>query len=806
MEASLIQGKDIIIVGQQPWDVEIGSNCKNIALEFSKHNRVLYVNSPLDRATKWKHGKDARIKKRINVINKAADGMVEIQHNLWNYYPDELIESINWIKNNTIYNWLNKINNKKFARSITKAIKRLGFKNVILFNDNDIFRCFYLKELLQPAISIYYSRDYLLFVDYWNLHGKKLEPELMKKSDICVANSTYLANYCKQYNSNSYYVGQGCDLEVFTNKQYLPVPDDILNLQKPIIGYVGALQSIRLDMGLLEHIANKRPEWDIVLVGPEDEQFKASNLHHIKNVHFLGSKDPEMLPAYINSFNVCLNPQLINQVTTGNYPRKIDEYLAMGKPVVATQTEAMSVFADYTYLCKTFEDYLLNIKQALEEDSRQLQQQRVQFAGTHTWENSVKEIYKAITQIENDENNLNNKPIVIFSNMRFDSPIESTSLFIARSFAKNNPVYYIEYPYTFKDYIKNKKSESFSISNRSLFHQDELITDSKLPNLKRLILPFVFPINFIPESMLYRALLKVNEAIIIKRIKRILNKEGVKDFIFINSFNIYYPGIGKALKPILNIYQCIDPLITPYDLKHGHVSELQLVKESDLVICTSKALFKKQSIINKNTYLVPNAADISQSSKVLNDDLPVHPKLKNIAKPIIGYLGSIERRIDFDLMKIVIDNNPDKSFVFAGPVIYEHIPEWFLNSPGVHICGQIPYEETPQIFKGFDVAIIPFKKDDISDTVFPLKLFEYLGAGLPVVVTDFNNDLKDYTYNTVSFCSDADEFTAALNNILANDNVAKRDERILIAKQNTWEIRTNEIAGLINKNLKLSDE
>lgn len=400
MASDIIKNRDIIVVGQQPWDVEIGSNCKNLALEFSRHNRVLYVNSPLDRITKLKNAADPKVKQRIDVVNGRTESLIEIKENLWNLYPDEIIESINWIKNDFFYNILNKINNKRLARAIDKAAKRLGFKNYILFNDNDIFRCFYLKELLKPAVSIYYSRDYLLFVDYWKMHGVKMEPEIIKKSDLCVANSTYLASYCKQYNNNSHYVGQGCDLEIFTAKQALAIPADVEPISKPVIGYVGALQSIRLDMELLEYIAKTKPEWSIVLVGPEDEQFKASNLHQIENIHFLGSKDPSTLPSYINSFDVCLNPQLINQVTIGNYPRKIDEYLAMGKPTVATRTEAMSVFEDHTYLGTTKEDYVTLIEKALAEDNEEKRQERINFATTHTWENNVKEIYKAINLTE----------------------------------------------------------------------------------------------------------------------------------------------------------------------------------------------------------------------------------------------------------------------------------------------------------------------------------------------------------------------------------------------------------------------
>ncbi|MCC8423769.1 glycosyltransferase [Mucilaginibacter sp. UR6-11] len=396
----LLKNRDIVIVGQQSWDVEIGSNCKNIALEFSKNNRVLYVNSPLDRITRLKQKADPKVKKRIAVINGSLDGLIEIKQNLWNYYPDKLIESINWIKNEAIYNRLNKYNNRIFARTIKKAINRLGFKNIILFNDSDMFRSFYLKELLKPAVSVYYSRDYMLYVDYWKLHGEKLEPKLISKSDLCVANSTYLASYCRQHNKNSFYVGQGCDLEMFMNKQDTPVPADMIAIRKPVIGYVGALQSIRLDLALLEHIAKAKPEWSIVLVGPEDKEFTASNLHQIENIHFLGGKDPNSLAGYINSFDVCLNPQIVNQVTIGNYPRKIDEYLAMGKPVVATRTEAMSVFEQYVYLGKTREDYVMLIEKALTEDSEEKRRARVAFAATHSWENSVNDIYKAIMQVE----------------------------------------------------------------------------------------------------------------------------------------------------------------------------------------------------------------------------------------------------------------------------------------------------------------------------------------------------------------------------------------------------------------------
>ncbi len=401
LQLNRLIGRDIIVVGQQPWDVSIGSNCKNIAMEWSKRNRVLYVNAALDRRSLIQHKTDPKIQKRISIIEGKEKGLVAIKENLWNLYPDCIIESINWIPFQFLFELFNKSNNHRFAKSIQTAITELGFVDVILFNDNDIFRSFHLKELLKPAVSVYYSRDFMLAVDYWKKHGYKLEPALIAKSDVCVANSTYLANYCKKFNPNSYYVGQGCELEIFMQSDLMSLPAEMKDIPNPVIGYVGALQSIRLDLNALLYIAEARPEWSLVLVGPEDDQFKDSILHLRKNVFFLGSKDPLVLPAYIKYFNVCINPQIVSQVTIGNYPRKIDEYLAVGKPIVATRTEAMEIFSKFCYLAETKEAYITSIEEALQTDSLELIEERKRFAATHTWENSVTEIDRAILNFIN---------------------------------------------------------------------------------------------------------------------------------------------------------------------------------------------------------------------------------------------------------------------------------------------------------------------------------------------------------------------------------------------------------------------
>ena len=158
----MIEGKNIVVVGIQPWDIEIGSNCKNIATEFAKKNRVLYVNSPLDRVSRFRERKTDKIQKRIRVKKGVDSSLVEISENMWNLYPKSMVESINSIKSVTVFDYLNKRNARRFANDIQNACKELGFDNFILFNDSSMFLGQHLKEYLQPSAYIYYMRDYLI--------------------------------------------------------------------------------------------------------------------------------------------------------------------------------------------------------------------------------------------------------------------------------------------------------------------------------------------------------------------------------------------------------------------------------------------------------------------------------------------------------------------------------------------------------------------------------------------------------------------------------------------------------------------
>lgn len=392
---------------------------------------------------------------------------------------------------------------------------------------------------------------------------------------------------------------------------------------------------------------------------------------------------------------------------------------------------------------------------------------------------------------------LKNKVVIILGIAKFDGPYESTSFTAAKFLARDNDVYYVDYPYTWKDCL-SQRDEAYHRRKDRFKTKSNGIMETEIPRLKIVIVPPVLSINFLKEGSLYRLLLKYNENIIAQRILKAVGKERIQEAIYINSFNFHYPNIARLISPKLSVYHCVDPLILWHDRKHGLISEKILVENSQLVVCTSKQLYEEKKNLNASTFFIPNAADLEHSSRAMDPNLHVHENLNAIPSPVIGYFGNIERRIDYTLLTEVINSNPDKSFVFAGPVVEEFVPDGFRELKNVYFIGRIPYPDMPAVIKGFDVAIIPFKNDEVSKTIFPLKLFEYLGAGKPVVATDFNIDLKEFTDDEIPYCATAKEFSAAIQESLLGDSEVRKQSRVQIASENSWERRLNDFSTLID--------
>ncbi|MEQ9099916.1 MAG: glycosyltransferase [Imperialibacter sp.] len=396
---------------------------------------------------------------------------------------------------------------------------------------------------------------------------------------------------------------------------------------------------------------------------------------------------------------------------------------------------------------------------------------------------------------------LANTNILVLSLPRHDERYTSTTWQISRELALDNNVILVDHPFTFTELFKGPGKPE--IRKRILAYFNKPVIEKE--GVKVLLPPFVWPVNSLPKGGLYNFFSGLNHQMLARRINRFLKKNDIESLVYVNSFDFYFPGLGRklAIKPALSVYHCIDPMVKPFTLRHGPYLEQKAVEQSDMVISTAPALQKKftdQGI--ENSFLVPNAANYKLFNKALAIKGAYHKSLAGIEGKVMGYLGNIERRTDFDLLHDVLEVLSDWHLVLAGPVEAAYVPEQVFDHPRIHFTGSCNHEEAPSVMARFDVAIIPFKCDEVSQGIYPLKLYEYLAAGKPVVSTNFNPEVLDSLGEVVEIGLTPEDFADKVLKAYASDDDEKQKQRALVASKNTWTHRAKQFGALIRSALE----
>jgi len=271
----------------------------------------------------------------------------------------------------------------------------------------------------------------------------------------------------------------------------------------------------------------------------------------------------------------------------------------------------------------------------------------------------------------------------------------------------------------------------------------------------------------------------------------------------------YVPNIvdfKKFFDEKLTVYHCVDELSANPLIPGAVVSqkENELIKTADIVFFTSKPLYEKKKILNKNTYYLPNVADFEHFSKVWREKLNIPEEIKNIKKPVIGFVGAISKyKIDFSIIEYILQTHRDWSLVFIGALGEGEKAldiSNFSKYRNFYYLGPKPYSELPSYLSYFDVCIMPNLINEYTKNMFPLKFFEYLSTGKPVVAIDLPSleEFRKYFYSA----TDKNSFVQKIEEALNESSVELKNQRIEIARQFTWEKRIEEMSEIINKFLK----
>jgi teichuronic acid biosynthesis glycosyltransferase TuaH len=390
---------------------------------------------------------------------------------------------------------------------------------------------------------------------------------------------------------------------------------------------------------------------------------------------------------------------------------------------------------------------------------------------------------------------LKGQNILFLSLPKHDNHYTSTPWQIASQLAQENNVTFVDHPYTLIDLFKGFYKSGILKRVKAVFGKTSL----KKNNVNVLLTPFVWPINFLPKGKIYNFFLAWNHKILARRINRYLKQSGIDALVYVNSFNFYFPQLPEYLtaQVTLNVYHCIDPMVKTFTIKHGKYLQEIAASGADLIISTAPSL--QQNFIRqgyRKSLLVPNAANFELFNKAVHQN-QVHKVLDKIEGKMIGYLGNIERRTDFSLLLKVLDILPEWHLVLAGPVERQYVPVEIFNHERIHLTGPISHDEAPSLIRGFDVCIIPFKCDDVSNGIYPLKLYEYMAAGKPVVSTNFNPQILSELADVVHTADTAEQFADFILLAYATDSPARRAKRVEIASKNTWEQRAQLFSTFI---------
>lgn len=400
---------------------------------------------------------------------------------------------------------------------------------------------------------------------------------------------------------------------------------------------------------------------------------------------------------------------------------------------------------------------------------------------------------------------MSGKTILFVSLPRHDAKYTSTPWQLAVQLAKSNNVIFTDHPFSFID-AATKFNDSSVRKRLKSYLAGEVFQKEGVYVIHT---PFVWPVNFLPKGKTYNFFSNWNQRLLANRINKFLKAQEINSVVYINSFNFYFSNLPKYLKAktLVNIYHCIDPMVKSFTLKHGRYLQDSAAKNADVIVATAPALLKPFQEKGLRNFLVPNAANFKHFNAAAAG-MPVHPKLQSISGKVFGYFGNIERRTDFIMLLKAVELLQDWQLVMAGPYDKTYVPENFLQHPRIHFPGSFTHEEAPSVIKGFDVAIIPFKCDEVSNGIYPLKLYEYLAVGKPVVSTNFNPDiLKDLT-GVVSTADTSQQFANAVLLAYATDSEKKIAQRIAVASHQTWEHRADQFEEiikneLVRKNLEL---
>jgi glycosyltransferase involved in cell wall biosynthesis len=306
--------------------------------------------------------------------------------------------------------------------------------------------------------------------------------------------------------------------------------------------------------------------------------------------------------------------------------------------------------------------------------------------------------------------------------------------------------------------------------------------------------PLVLPLHR------YRIARALNRLLLPRLVKRAARRLGFNEPILWG----YVPQaemLRGILKPSLTIYHCVDDIAAQdgIDTESFHAAERRYASNASLVLASSPALTRRMRNLSSNVLEARNVADTALFATAIEDG-PIDPAVAELPKPRIVFTGAIVAiKLDFPLLVALARERPGFSFALVGPIGLgdPHTDVSVLESePNIHLLATRSHSDLPNVLRAADVGLIPYVRSQLTASIFPMKVYEYLAAGLPVVATPLPA-LADV--EEVATAEDAPGIACLLDEALANNSPERRAARSQMAAFHSWDRRIEEIAVAVQR-------
>jgi uncharacterized SAM-binding protein YcdF (DUF218 family)/glycosyltransferase involved in cell wall biosynthesis len=316
---------DIVCISSIDWEFIWQGHQEIMSRLAADGHRVLYIENTGVRTPGVRD--IGRVHQRIKNWLRGTKGFRQERANLWVYSP--LVLPLPYSR---VAGWINRW---LMTRSLTRWMRAAGFSRPVAwtFLPTPLARA--VIDSLEPALVVYHCVDDLSSSSRQAKRIAESEARLFREADLVFVTSEKLRQRAASASQHVHLFPSGVNLEAFESqrREGASTPADVAAVPRPIAGYVGGLHQW-VDQQLLADVAARLPDVSFVLVGPE--QTDVSRLKQLRNIHLLGQRPHKDIPGYVSTFDAGLVPYRLAEYTSNVYPAKMNEYLALGKPVVAT--------------------------------------------------------------------------------------------------------------------------------------------------------------------------------------------------------------------------------------------------------------------------------------------------------------------------------------------------------------------------------------------------------------------------------------------------------------------------------------